>query len=124
LRPLSPAEAADAFGALRLAQGGSVAATSASPLIFALNGWTFDLLGVGDMAARFWPALAGALLPLFVFPLRGRLGRAGALAAAALLALSPHLVFFSRYLSGDTAVALAALVVLVALVRGHDDEDP
>lgn len=116
LRPLAPAEAADAWGAWRWLQDGA-SRTSASPLAFGLNIWTFWLLGATDFWARWWPALTGALLPLLVCPLRARLGRAGALVAALLLALSPHLVFFSRYLSGDSMVAFGALLTLVSLVR-------
>jgi uncharacterized protein (TIGR03663 family) len=117
LRPLAPAEAADALGAWRWLQGDASWQVSASPLVFGLNLWTFGLLGTTDALARLWPALLGACLPLLVYPLRERLGRAGALVAALLLALSPHLVFFSRYLSGDSAVAFGALLALVSLAR-------
>ena len=123
LRPLTAAEAAEAWRAWRLTQGGIVAGATSSPLVFALNLWTFDILGATDFLARLWPALAGALMPLLVYPLRARLGRGGALVSAMLLALSPHMVFFSRYLGGDSVVALAALLVLVALVRYHDDQE-
>ncbi len=123
LRPLTIAEAADAWRAWQLAQGGIVAGTTASPLVFALNLWTFDILGATDFLARLWPALAGALVPLLAYPLRAHLGRGGALVSATLLALSPHMVFFSRYLSGDSMVVLGALLLLVSLVRYHDDHE-
>jgi uncharacterized protein (TIGR03663 family) len=123
LRPLAAAEAADAWRAWQLAWDGIVAGSTASPLVFALNLWTFEILGATDFLARLWPALAGALLPLLAYPLRARLGRGGALVTATLLALSPHLVFFSRYLSGDSMVALGALLLFVSLVRYHDDHE-
>ncbi|MCC7353984.1 MAG: glycosyltransferase family 39 protein [Anaerolineae bacterium] len=122
-RPLSLAEASDAWKAWQLVQDGAATGATSSPLVFALNLWTFDIFGATDFLARLWPALAGALLPLLAYPLRARLGRGGALVSATLLALSPHLIFFSRYLSGDSIVAFASLLLLVSLVRYHDDRE-
>ncbi|MGQ9516541.1 MAG: hypothetical protein ACUVT1_04670 [Anaerolineae bacterium] len=115
--PLSPAEAAQAWGAWQIARGQVPAVTSYSPLLMTLNIVCFALFRASDAVARLWPALFGTALALLPLLLRRQLGRAGALAASLLLALSPSLVAVSRLLDGRTAALFAGLLLLAVLAR-------
>ena len=120
-RPLASAEAIDAWGALRWVEGLQPLEPSSSALLISLDIWSFDVVGAGSLLARFWPALFGAIIPLWLYLLRMRLGRAGALTSAILLTFSTHVLFFSRHASGDIMAASLTLGLLVALIRFHDD---
>jgi uncharacterized protein (TIGR03663 family) len=112
--PLSPSEAAEAWAAIG---GGS----ATSGLVLGVNRILFWLLGAGDATARLLPALIGTALPFVAWLLAPVIGRRGALASAALLALSPSLVFFSRSVSGAMPGLTAAFLLLVALWRYRDE---
>ena len=87
-RPLDPDEARRALAALAIAKHatGGVQGT----WITILQGWVFTELGAHDATARIVVALCGLILVASGFAMRPYLGRAGALAFAAILALSPH----------------------------------
>ena len=119
-RPLDPQEAGQAWAAWRLTLGMAVTGGGQSPLLLSLQYLTFLITGAADALARFWPALVGTGMVILPYGLRNRLGRGGALAAASVLALSPSLVFFSRYGSGDILVAAASLALLVGFVKWAD----
>ena len=123
VRPLGPEEAAQAWAAWRLTQGQEVIGTGHSPLLLSLQYLTFLLTGAGDALARFWPALIGSGMVLLPYGLRRHLGRAGALAASFVLALSPTMVFFSRHASGYILVAAGALALFVSLVNWLDGKE-
>ena len=55
------------------------------------------LFGLNDFAVRLVPALFGVATVGLTFALRRYIGTVGALTAAALLAVSPAAVFYSRY---------------------------
>jgi uncharacterized protein (TIGR03663 family) len=125
LRPLNEAEAVQALAAFRFTQGTAQAAPAGTiPALFTGNVIGFSLVGAGDISARWLPALAGVLLVLLPYGLRHRLGRGGALAASALLALSPAAVFFSRALDGAILVATCGLALAVGLVNYLDTRRP
>jgi predicted membrane-bound mannosyltransferase len=113
--PLSPLEAAEAWAAL----GGESAGSSA--FVLAINRALFWLFGADDAIARLAPALIGTALPLAAWMVAPVIGRRGALASAALLALSPSLVFFSRSVSGAVPGLAAALLWLAALLRHREE---
>ncbi len=112
-RPMQAGEAAQALAAWRSAQGlpQDSALAQSSPILFTSNMFLFALFGANDFLARLVPALGGALLAIGPYFLRQRLGRMGALAASLLLALSPSVLFFSRYLGGEVIVAACALAM-------------
>lgn len=129
-RPMQAHEAAQALAAWRFVQGqagglsqGSTLGQS-SPLLFTTNLVLFALFGASDFLARLVPALSGALLVILPYFLRQRLGRMGALAASFLLALSPSVLFFSRYLGGDIIVATCALAITCGLFGYLDQRRP
>ena len=125
LRPLNEAEAVQALAALRFTQGASGAApTGTIPALFTGNVVGFTLLGADDLIARLLPALAGLVLALLPYGLRGRLGRGGALAASLLLAVSPSAVYLSRSLDGAILVAACGLALAVGLINYLDTRRP
>lgn len=84
------------------------------PLTYYLEALSFVLLGDSDLTVRLVPALAGTAIVALCAGLQRALGRGAALAAAALLAVSPAFLEYSRFAREDvlyTALALAALVV-------------
>jgi uncharacterized protein (TIGR03663 family) len=83
------------------------------PYIF--NALAYFLFGATDATARLVPALLGSALVAVPYTLRAWLGRAGALAAAALLALSPSFLYFSRFIREDIYAACFTLVVVAAM---------
>jgi 4-amino-4-deoxy-L-arabinose transferase-like glycosyltransferase len=115
LVPLSDAEATQALVAWRVYHNQPVDQVGYSPLIASLNLLGFVLLGGSELAARLGPALLSVALVLLPFGLRRYLGRTGALAAAALFAISPTAVYLSRSVNGDIAAAVGGLTLTLGL---------
>ena len=88
------------------------------PLLYYTTAGMFFLFGDSDLVARIIPALLGTLMVLLVWPIYrlGYLGRRGALIAALFLAISPDMVYFSRFLRNDIFVAFFTLLLVVALL--------
>ncbi|MHB8384032.1 MAG: hypothetical protein ACYDC3_17020, partial [Candidatus Binataceae bacterium] len=104
-RPMFPGEAARALGEYALASG-----TPFPPAAAPALGWVglaqigiFHGFGVSDMSARGVAGLSALLILFAAFALRGAIGRAGALALAAMLAISPTMLYCSSF--GTTASA-------------------
>ena len=85
------------------------------PFQFYLTAFMFFLFGVSDAVARFGPALFGVLSVLLVYPLKPYLGRGGMVLAAVLLAVSPPLLYFSRFARNDIYVVAWTMLILLAL---------
>ena len=88
------------------------------PLLYYLTAGMFWLFGQSDLIARLLPALFGTLLiPLVYFIYRlGYLDKRQALVAALFIAISPDLVYFSRFLRHDIFQLFFTLLILVALL--------
>ena len=80
-------------------------------LVFFLAG------GASDYTVRILPALFGTALVALPLLFRGHLGRLGALFAAALIAFSPTLLYFSRFARNDIYIAVFTLGIIVCLWR-------
>jgi uncharacterized protein (TIGR03663 family) len=80
--------------------------------------------GASDYAVRIMPALFGVALIVLPFFFRDRLGRVGALLASGLIALSPTLLYFSRFARNDIYVAVFTLGIVVCLWRYVDERKP
>lgn len=115
--PLTADEAAAATAAWRAVTGEGLSLTDYNPLLLAGNSLLFTLFGAGDAMARLWPALFGWLLVLTPMLWRRSLGRVGALAAGAYLALSPAGLVASRQVEGTMIAALGAIVFIGGLIR-------
>ena len=107
--PLSDFEADWALQALHITQGLNPA-IGANPAYVHLTALLFYLFGPTNFLARFWPALAGSVLVLAAWFLRGRLGRLPALILAFGLAIDPGLAAMS-HLAGGPMLAIAFLVL-------------
>jgi uncharacterized protein (TIGR03663 family) len=76
-----------------------------------------ELFGFGLWQLRLPGALIGALACLAPLILRRQLGAARTVAACALLATSPSLVYYARYAIHETLLAALGLVVAAAMLR-------
>src|SRR5438093_8820084 len=92
------------------------------PFLFELNALVYFLLGATDATARVAPAFFGTLLVGLPFFLRDRLGRTGAIAASAFLALSPTILYYSRFIRHDIYQITFMLVLVVATFRYLSDQ--
>lgn len=114
--PLAASEARHAVAAFNLAGIGARVPLANYPgnggWIDALTAGLFNVTGAGDYAARIVCALAGLLLIAMAFEMRHYIGRAGALALAAMLAISPAITWYSRTDAPALAGAAIALVTI------------
>lgn len=94
------------------------------PLKFFLTALSYFLFGVSDVTARLPYALVGVALLVLPVLLRPYLGRAGALATSFLLALSPVLLYFSRFARDDALVAFLTVGMVVCFWRYLDEGRP
>jgi 4-amino-4-deoxy-L-arabinose transferase-like glycosyltransferase len=108
------AEGARAFDAARVA-GGEVPPTWQGDLAQAATSYLFRIFGETELVARLLPALAGVGLVVVLAFTRPYLGRVGALAAAALVAVSPLFVLFSRSATEFSLGPLVAGLIIVSL---------
>jgi len=88
------------------------------PLLYYLTGGMFWLFGQSDLIARLLPALFGVLLLPLIYYIHklGYLDQRQALVAALFVAVSPDLVYFSRFLRHDVFQLFFTLLILVALL--------
>ena len=82
-----------------------------------LEGLAFFLFGSTDVVARIVPALIGLALVALPLALRRWLGGPAALGIAALMAISPTFVYFSRVVSPEIVVATLTLAALACLIH-------
>ena len=81
----------------------------------------FRVLGDSEFTARLLYAVAGTVLVGLPALLRGRLGRTGAFAVAVLLALSPTMLYYSRFARNDILMAVWALGLVICMWRYVDE---
>ncbi|MGA2285998.1 MAG: flippase activity-associated protein Agl23 [Dehalococcoidia bacterium] len=87
------------------------------PFQFLGTALVFVLFGDSDYTARVLPALFGTALVGLPFFLRGHLGRTGAIVSALLLAVSPTLLYFSRFAREDIYIAFFTLAMFICIWR-------
>ena len=123
-RPFHWDEARVGYWTLRYLETGawSYRPVAGGPLLYHLGAVVTALLGESDAGARLPVAVLGGLLPLAALLFRPRLDDAETVALSLVLAFSPLLLYFSRFLRGDVLAAGFALVTLGALVRTYDGE--
>jgi predicted membrane-bound mannosyltransferase len=125
-RAISYDESLHAYYSFRLAEG---LGYQHSPLMhgpFQFHGVAamFFLFGDSDYVSRILPAIFGSVLVGIPYFLRHRLGRAGALATATMLAFSPIMLFYSRYARNDILMAVWTMALVVVLWRFLDEGKP
>ncbi len=116
-RPLAPDEGQRALNVWNFARGLVVDPTGYTPPLFYPGLLTLLIAGANDLTARVPALLFGTVLVGLPYFLRSWLGRPGALATSALLALSPVMIFFSRNYDEPVVTATLCLALLIAAVR-------
>lgn len=88
------------------------------PFLYYTTAGIFSLLGDSDLVGRLIPAFFGTVLVALVYPIYklGYLDKKQALIAALFLAVSPNMVYFSRFLRNDIYIAVFTMVLLIALL--------
>jgi uncharacterized protein (TIGR03663 family) len=88
------------------------------PLLYFLTAGMFWIFGDSDLVARILPALFGAaIIPLIYAIYRlGYLDQRQTLIAALFVAISPNLIYFSRFLRHDIFQLFFTVLILVALL--------
>jgi uncharacterized protein (TIGR03663 family) len=90
------------------------------PTLYYLTLPVVTLLGLNTFAVRLVTAAFGVGTVWLVLSLRRRLGAVGALAAAALVAVSPACVFYSRYFIHESLFVFFTLGIVVAALRFYE----
>jgi uncharacterized protein (TIGR03663 family) len=113
-RPMHHDESLDAWFSWRISRGEpySYDPVYHGPLRFYLTGGLFRLVGDTEFTARLLAAACGAGTVALAGGLRRWLGDVGSLAAAAMLAVSPSMLYFSRFGREDVPFALLELALV------------
>ena len=125
-RAFSYDESLHAYYSFRLAEGFGFQHSPLmhGPLQFHGVAAFFFLFGDSDYVARILPAIFGTVLVGVPYFLRDRLGRAGALVVATMLAFSPMMLFYSRYARNDIIMSVWTLALVILLWRFLDEGKP
>jgi uncharacterized protein (TIGR03663 family) len=94
------------------------------PSLYFLTALSYFLFGDGDAQARLPMALAGIAMSASCWWLRPYLGRRGALVAAALLAFSPSLLYYTRFARHDGLMVLWEILMVIGIFRWLDSGRP
>jgi len=88
------------------------------PFLYYITAGMFYVFGDSDLVARLLPSLFGALLIPLVYCIYriGYIDKKQTIFAALLLALSPDMVYFSRFLRHDIFMLFFSLLLLVAIL--------
>ncbi|MFN2274601.1 MAG: flippase activity-associated protein Agl23 [Anaerolineales bacterium] len=90
---------------------------SHGPFQFHILALSYLLFGDNDVSARLPAALAGVAVLGILWLFRRWLGRAGALAAAAIALISPYMLYYSRYARNEIFVAAEVLLTIWVIFR-------
>jgi len=90
------------------------------PLLYHANALIYFLFGASDYTSRVAPALFGVGIVIAPYFLRKWLGKRGALIAAAILAMSPGFVYFSRFIRMDIFAAGFEILMFIAIIKYLD----
>ena len=87
------------------------------PLKFILNPVMYFLFGVNDWSARILVALFGVAMVASVWMMRRWLGRTGAFLTALMYAISPALLYHSRYIRDEVMLTALMVFLVIAMFR-------
>jgi uncharacterized protein (TIGR03663 family) len=118
-RPFHHDESQDAYFSWVLRTGGGYAYDPLlhGPLRFYLTALAYLVFGDSDFTARLAPALMGTAMVALPYGLRRQIGGVAAFAGAALLAIGPSYLYFSRFAREDIYIACITLAMLVVALR-------
>jgi len=123
-RPFHWDEARVGYWTLRYLDTGqfSYRPVAGGPFLYVATRPVVGALGATDASARLVVAALGGLVPLAALLFRERLDEFETVALAAVLAGSPVLLYYSRFLRGDVPLAVFSLVAVGAFVRAYDGD--
>jgi uncharacterized protein (TIGR03663 family) len=87
------------------------------PFQFHILALTYFLFGVSDFTARVPSVLFSIATVWMVWYWRRYLGRTGALIAAALMVISPYMLYYGRYVRNESYVGFSGIVMLYVMLR-------
>jgi uncharacterized protein (TIGR03663 family) len=91
---------------------------SHGPLQFHMMALSFALFGDNDFTGRLPAALLSiATIMVAMFAFRRYLGRTGALVAAALIIISPLMLYYARYARNESYIVLWGILTLYSILR-------
>ncbi len=90
------------------------------PFLFYSNALIYRILGDSDFTARLLPAVFGVLLIYLCLCLSPYIGKPGALCTAFFMAISPTMVYFSRFLRNDIYIAVYCVGILLAILMCNE----
>jgi uncharacterized protein (TIGR03663 family) len=85
------------------------------PFLFEATAFIYFLFGASDYTSRIVPAILGVGIVIAPYFLRRWLGRFGALASAAMFAISPGFLYYSRFIRMDVPSAAFELMIFIAI---------
>jgi uncharacterized protein (TIGR03663 family) len=91
------------------------------PLLYHATAFVFFLLGDNDFTARLPNTTFGIVLAILPFFFRKWLGRKGALVTAAMLVISPAVMYYSRFNRHDVYVELFVVLMALAIFKYFDE---
>jgi len=91
------------------------------PFLFHSTAAVFHFLGINDATARLVPVFFGVASLLAVFLLKKELGKSGELWSMFLLAVSPSMVYFSRFFRNDMIIVFCTLAAVAGAFRYLDN---
>jgi len=94
------------------------------PFLYHLGTAMYFLFGATDASSRFSVALFGVIVVGMCYALRRWIGKAGALSAAVMLAMSPVMLHYSRHLRHDLLIAVWELLLVIACFRYLESRQP
>ncbi|HYM15060.1 MAG TPA: flippase activity-associated protein Agl23, partial [Dehalococcoidia bacterium] len=118
-RTVQGAETTSSLIASQLARGAGYEQLPVThgPFHYMVTAAVFRVFGTGDVTARAMPALFGVLLAILPLLCARQLGRAGSIAAAVMLAVSPTMLYYSRFAGPDVYLAFFTLATAMVLWR-------
>jgi DNA-binding beta-propeller fold protein YncE len=118
-RVMSHDESLHTYFSNNLASGKGFAHTPLmhGPFLFHITALSYFLFGASDFTSRIPPALFGVALVALPYLFRRWLGRAGALAAAFGLLISPSILYHARYIRQEEFVLVWTLLTVLCVFR-------
>jgi len=114
-RPLHHDESLDAWWSWRFRNGQYTEYDPVyhGPLRFYITAGLYEVFGETDAVARLFSALTGTAVVGLPWFMRRELGRVGTIAAAAALAISPTMLYYSRFGREDAQMVFLTLLAMV-----------
>lgn len=118
-RVMSHDESLHTYYSYQLSQNGSFQHSPLmhGPLQFHFIALSYLLFGASDAAARIPAALFSIAAVVLVIPFRRYLGHWGAILAAVMMAISPYMLYYGRYVRNEALIVPLALAMFYAVFR-------